>query len=204
MRSASTCARAPGSPEGSILQAMTEALPRPRPTFVLASALPPEEVRRAVATFLKANERIKGMALLERIEMSFVRKEQHLWSPQLIVDVEKGDQGSTLRARFGPHPHVWTMYMAIYFVLGILALLAISYGYSQDRVGESPTALYALPVLALLAALTYGVPFIGQGLGFDQMYQLRNKLCELAAAHELDEPSPVRAPAKGTPDDAQG
>lgn len=163
---------------------MSETLPKPRPTFELTTSLSPEEIARRVGQFLRTNDRIKGIALVNRLELAFARKEQHLWSPQVIVDVEPGPEGtSRLHSRFGPHPHVWTMYTAVYFVLGIFALLAMAYGYSQHTLGESPSALYALPVVLVLAALTYGVPFIGQGLGFGQMYQLRSTLEDLVEAH---------------------
>ncbi len=181
---------------------MSEALPRPRPTFELASSFTPEEVRRRVSSFLKTNERIKGLALPDRVELAFARKEQHLWSPQLIVDLAKDGQGCRLSARFGPHPHVWTMYTAVYFILGIFGLLSGAYGYSQTTLGQPPTALWAIPGLVALAALTYGVPFIGQGLGFDQMYQLRNKLTELTEAHETDAPAPKKTVTAA--EDAEG
>lgn len=160
-------------------------LPKPRPTFVLASALPPEEVRRRVKSFLKENEHIKGVAFQERLELAFTGPEQHLWSPQLIVDYAHEGEGSRLTARFGPHPHVWTMYTGIYFVLGILGFLSTAYAYSQSTLHEAPTALWALPGLLVLAGLTYGAPFVGQGLGFEQMYALRSKLVELTESEEV-------------------
>jgi hypothetical protein len=175
---------------------MSEVLPKPRPTFELTSSLPPEEIARRVGHFLRSNERIKGIALVNRLELAFARKEQHLWSPQVIVDVESGPEGSSrLHSRFGPHPHVWTMYTAVYFVLGIFGLLAMAYGYSQHTLGESPSALYVLPLLTVLAALTYGVPFIGQGLGFGQMYQLRSTLEDLVEAHPNADEEGSKAPS---------
>ena len=172
-------------------------LPRPRPTFVLRSSEEPQAIRTRVAAFLHNDEHIRGLVHGNRLEFAFVAREQHLWSPQLIVDLSAApDGGGTfLRARFGPHPDVWMTYTAVYFILGFLAVLAASFGAAQAMMKASPTALWALPILAVLTALTYGVPFIGQGLGFEQMYLLRAKLAELSDGVEAADEPPASAEA---------
>ena len=161
-------------------------LPKPRPTFALRSPLAPDPLKERVKSFILGNERIKGIVLPGRLELHFSGNEQHLWSPQLIIDLKADGPGTRLDARFGPHPHVWTMYTGIYLILGILATLSCAFGYSQHLAEQSPTALWLLPVLLILTGLTYGAPFVGQGLSFEQMFALRTKLMELAEATELD------------------
>lgn len=155
-------------------------VPRPRPRFELESDHPPEEILRRMKAFLAGNDRIKGAALVDRLEIAYVRGEQHFWSPQLIVNVSRAGGGSHLAARFGPHPHVWGMCMAIYLVLAFLSLIAAAYGVSQWMVHEKPTALLAIPCALVAAGLLFGASFIGQGLGFEQMYELRATLTRIS------------------------
>jgi hypothetical protein len=162
-------------------------LPRARPRYEFESDLPPERIVQDVRAFFRENDRIKGLALPHRIEMAFSGDEQHLWSPQLIADLHVEGSKTRLSVRFGPHPHVWGMYMAGYFILGTLTLIASSYGFSQLTLGQSPTALFVLPVLTVLLGLLYGASFVGQGLGFDQMVRLRDALQRLAGTREVEE-----------------
>lgn len=155
-------------------------VPRPRPRFELDSELSPEELLRRMKKFLAVNDRIKGAALVDRLEIAYVRGEQHFWSPQLIVNVSRAGAGSHLAARFGPHPHVWGMCVAIYLVLAFLSLIASAYGASQWMVHEPPTAFLAVPGALLAAGLLFGASFIGQGLGFEQMYELRATLTRIS------------------------
>ena len=160
--------------------------PRPRPRYEFESDATPEAIIEAVRGFFRSNEQIKGLALPHRIEMAFTSEEQHLWSPQLIADVRIEGEKTRLSVRFGPHPHVWGMYLAGHFVLGTLALIALCYGFAQLTLGESPTALLVLPAALVLLGLLYGASFVGQGLGFDQMVRLRDTLQRLAATREVE------------------
>jgi hypothetical protein len=135
--------------------------------------------------FFKGTKRMRGVALPDRIELGWANEDLRFWSPQLVVDVEKDDGGGArLHARFGPDPYVWGMYVLSYIALTFLTLVAIAYGISQLTLGRTPTGLYFAPGGAVLAGLVYGASFVGQGLGSDQMYQLRATLTELTEAHD--------------------
>lgn len=164
---------------------MTEHLPRPRPRFELESELAPEEIVRRLRAYLAKNDHLRGVALPNRLELCCCRERQHLWSPQLVVDLAPREGGAKLEARFGPHPHVWGMFTAIYFALLIVSLLAGAFGYAQWSIGQPPVALWALPAALVLAGLTFGASFIGQGLGFEQMYELRATLTDIVEGSEV-------------------
>jgi hypothetical protein len=161
-------------------------LPRARPRYEFESDLAPERIVEEVRAFFRSNDLIKGLALPHRIEMAYSGDEQHIWSPQLIADLHVEGSKTRLSVRFGPHPHVWGMYVGGYFILGTLGLLALSYGFSQLTIGQSATAFLAVPVLLLLLGLLYGASFVGQGLGFDQMVRLRDALQRLAVTREVE------------------
>ena len=159
--------------------------PRPsrRPSFELRSKLPPEELARRLREHLKTTSSIRGLALKERIELSIAGDDLRFWSPQLVAEMTPDEDGGALvHGRFGPDPYVWALYLLSYGALSVLALLALCFGIAQWSIGQTPTALYATLVLAVLAGLVFGVSFIGQGLGAEQMYLLRSTLASIAEA----------------------
>lgn len=97
-----------------------------------------------------------------------------VWSPALYVHVDpQGDGGWQLTGRFSPSSPVWTAFVAIYLALACVAIGAACYGGAQIILGEPPWAFVGVPVALLLAGFTYGAAFIGQGLGSEDMYELR-------------------------------
>jgi hypothetical protein len=161
--------------------------PRPsrRPRFEVHSKHAPEEVARRVREHLKNATGLRGLALKDRIELGIAGDDLRFWSPQLVAEVvADGEGGAHLRARFGPDPYIWAMYLLAYAALVLVTLLALCFGVAQWSMGNAPTALFAAPGAAVLAGLVYGVSFVGQGLGSDQMYVLRSTLTKLAEADE--------------------
>jgi uncharacterized integral membrane protein len=92
----------------------------------------------------------------------------------LNLEVEDEPDGSVIRGRFSPHPHVWTMFMAVYILLAIIALGGLSYGMVQYTLGQSPWSLLIAPAAVALFGFVYGATLIGQGLGAEQMYTMRS------------------------------
>lgn len=136
--------------------------------------------------FLKTSQRIRGLALKDRIELAITGEELRFWSPQLSADVAADEEGGALlTARFGPDPYVWAMYLLAYGALVVTTLIAACWGASQWILGQPPTALLVAPGAAALAGLVYGVSFVGQGLGSEQMYMLRATLTELTEGDEV-------------------
>ena len=161
--------------------------PRPRPRFELERAEPPAVLLpRMKAAIDRHQEHVQGMVVPpHRVELRVPDDQRKAWSPQLTVDVTPTDTGgSQIRARFGPDPHIWTLYVALYALAVFGAFVCLAFGVSQWVAGQSPWALYLTPLAAVLAGLVYGAAFVGQGLGLGQMYALRTFLDEA-----LDEPT---------------
>lgn len=98
---------------------------------------------------------------------------RHFWSPYLNLEIEDEPDGSVVRGRFSPHPHVWTLFMAVYILLGIAFLAGIVWGFVQLTLGEPPWGAIVAPAAFALFAFVYGATLIGQGLGAEQMYTMR-------------------------------
>lgn len=169
-----------------------EPLPRPRPRFELRCARPPAAVLDAIRRALSEADSLRGLVIPpSRVELTVPHAERHLWSPQLTVDVTPDGEGSRIRARFGPDPHIWTLYVALYSLSVVFALGCLMVGVSQWVAGQSPWALYLTPLALVLAGLVYGASFVGQGLGSEQMYRLRSwleaRVAELDAAPRVED-----------------
>jgi len=177
---------------------MTAPRPSPRPRFELTTKLSPDEITARMRAFFRGTRRMRGVALDGRIELGWANEELRFWSPQLVVEVEEdGAGGARLHARFGPDPYVWGMYVLSYIALAFLTLVAIAWGIAELTLGRTPTGLYAAPGGGALAALVYGASFVGQGLGSDQMYQLRATLTEVTEAQDQEHEPAV---ASGAPE----
>jgi hypothetical protein len=142
------------------------------------------EISQRVRGFLHKSKRLRGVALPERVELSWAHEELRFWSPQLVVEMSAEGEGTRLRAKFGPDPYVWGMYVLGTIGLTVLTCLSLAFGVSQLIVHTTPIGLYVSPLGAVLAALVYGASYVGQGLGSEQMYMLRATLAELAEVHD--------------------
>lgn len=160
---------------------------RVRPRFELQSALSPEAIGARMKQRLDEPEhRVRGLVLTGRIELTVHPDDQHLWSPQLTVDVRELEDGSRLSARFGPHAHVWTMYVALYAAVICFTLAGLVGGSAQLTLGRSPWAFWGAGIGALLAGMIWLLAFVGQGFGAEQMYALRAFLEKSTEASEVE------------------
>lgn len=165
-----------------------------RPRFRVSVKGDAEAARRRVQRAVEADDSIRGGRVGQRLELTVPDEERHYWSPHLSVVIEDGGDGDAVaEGRFGPHPHVWTMFIALYAHVAFLAIGGAMYGASQWILRQDLWALWGVPIAAGLAVLVYLSAFYGQGLGRDQMYRLRSFVEDALAAED-----------EGPPTDAQG
>ncbi len=156
-----------------------------RPRFEIALDHPADEVWEAIeAAIASPDARCTGWVQEGAGELHVRREDEHFFSPMLCMCSDDSVEGTVLRGRFGPHPHVWMLFMAIYFICGAIAVGGSMYGISQWMMGAEPWALWFTPAGIGLAAFVYGAAFIGQGLGAEQMHWLMSVVDD--ARHKLD------------------
>jgi len=148
--------------------------PRMRPRFEVELSPAQREVLGIMRTRLGEGEcPCRGVILEDQAEIRVRLEDEHFWSPVLSLRRRNEDGRQLLRGRFGPHPHVWTGFMAVYGVLGMIAIAGLMYGISQWMLGWTPWALGIAPLAVVIGGFVFGAAFIGQGLGSEQMYVLR-------------------------------
>jgi hypothetical protein len=128
---------------------------------------------------------LRGQVFRKHAVVEMRSTDRTFWSPYLNLEVEDEPDGSVIRGRFSPHPNVWTMFMAVYILLAIVALGGLSYGMVQYTLGEAPWALLIAPGAVALFGFVYGATLIGQGLGAEQMHTMRS-LVDRACVDALD------------------
>ena len=166
---------------------MAATRPSPRPRFDLRTRHAPAEVRARVHSLIQGSPRMRGIAFEHRLEIAIDGPEHHFWSPQLVATISPAEGGALLRARFGPDPYVWALYLLVYGAPTVVTLFAALFGGVQWSLGQTPTAFFVAPVAAVLAALAYGASFVGQGLASEHMYFLRASLTEAIEGEEASE-----------------
>ena len=164
-----------------------------RPRFELQLPVTREAWLDALRSALENDhESLRGQVFRKHAVVQIRDRDRTFWSPYLNLEVEDEPDGSVIRGRFSPHPNVWTMFMAVYILLAIVALGGLSYGMVQYTLGQSPWSLLIAPAAVALFGFVYGATLIGQGLGAEQMYIMRS-LIDHACVDALDARADVDA-----------
>lgn len=150
--------------------------PRARPRFALELAVTPEAVVERVRLALGlAHARVTGSVFRRTLLLTVRDEDRHFWSPHLDVQLDELPNGKTrLSAVFAPHPQIWTSFVAVQLLLGLLSIGAAVWLTSSLMLGRELLA----PALTLAAMLfgggfAFGAAYVGQGFGSEQMYELR-------------------------------
>lgn len=149
---------------------------RIRPRFTLLTNYTPEELFGMIKKHL---EESKTNCYAESLHKSFIvlkinKEEQHFWSPQLTLSIDKSEEGSSIRGLYTPKPTIWSMFIFFYTGIGVCILFGGLYGLARLSLNLEAPVLWAVPALLLLALLLYIVAQIGQKLGAQQMFNLHH------------------------------
>jgi hypothetical protein len=149
--------------------------PRARPRFTLELALSPEAVCERVRSRLEAcGGKVTGSVLRRTLLLTVRPEDTHFWSPHLDVQLEATEGGTRLYAVFAPHPQIWTSFVAVQLLFGLLSIGGAVWVTSMLMLGRPPfVALGALGAMLFGGGFAYGAAYVGQGIGSEQMYELR-------------------------------
>lgn len=101
-------------------------------------------------------------------------EENHFWSPQLHIEIEKIEENSSIvKGLFGPKPQVWIFFMFIHFAMavafiGFSIIAYVKYTLKSDY-KIALTLTVALPILWIMM---YFLGRIGKRKGRKQMEEL--------------------------------
>lgn len=119
---------------------------------------------------------IKGKIVDHHIILDIVGEAAHYWSPQLNfrIEADEEDQSqSVVSGLIGPKPNVWTLFVFLYFLIGIIGFFLSSYGISKWMLDQYSPLIWAFPVALLFALTAYKAGKYGEQLGADQIEMLK-------------------------------
>ena len=101
---------------------------RMRPRFQYVVPCPPEQALSSFQLRLQQPDcPYTGRIIQNRhIILRITPEERHYWSPVLAVDAHPHSDGTLLRGYFGPHPNVWSLFVALYAGTAFATLLAFA------------------------------------------------------------------------------
>lgn len=68
-------------------------------------------------------------------------REQHYWSTQLAVTLEKRENGTHIRGLYGPKPLVWTMLIFFYAIIGFASIVVTIMGFGMQSLNKETIIL---------------------------------------------------------------
>ena len=174
--------------------------PRMRPTFEIPMKVDGSRTFARLESRLargraRGGGQVVGQVVGRHAYLQCPPDRQSLLSPHLNLDLRERDGGVVLSGRFSPRPNVWTGFMALYGVLGLVGIGGLMLGWAQLSVKEYPWGFWLAPAAAALFAFVYGAAVIGQGLTQEEMYTLRNFVDRAVAGDERGDPQWEEDPA---------
>jgi hypothetical protein len=149
--------------------------PRARPRFTLQVPHAPDVITERVRKHLAAEPRVTGAVSRRTVTLRVREEDTHFWSPHLDIQLQEDDAGGTqLSAMFAPHPSIWSTFVAIQALFALLSVGAGVWVASALTLAQSITVpLITLGVMLFGGGFAYGAAYVGQGIGSEQMYELR-------------------------------
>ena len=131
---------------------------------------------------------ITGKTVGHHVILDIVGEEVHYWSPQLNFRVEDDEDApgrAIVAGLIGPRPAVWTLFMFVYFSIGVIGFFLTSYGISRYMVEDSSLAIYGLPLAAIIMLTAYQAGRFGERLGSDQVDMLKQFVREAVGPDQI-------------------
>jgi len=114
------------------------------------------------------------------ISINVKQDENHWWSPEMTLRIEKDERGSRVFEVIGPNPSMFTLAM-FFVILGSVGFIAsILWALSQMSVGDSSLFAWGANFASgVVIVATFGVLAIGRIKAADQVSSLRQFISDI-------------------------
>ena len=151
---------------------------RSRPRFKIFTEISRDEYAIYLKRFLKERSLEFEGNVNREVAIITVRSEQNnYWNHCLSLrpETDPEENKSVIREIFGPTSSVWTFFMFLNFIFGIMWMVAITIWYVEKQIksNDFPWALTFSIIMLVCLALTFAAARIGKWKGKKQMQQLR-------------------------------
>lgn len=151
---------------------------RSRPRFKIFTELSKDNYTQHLKKFLvEKSEEFSGNINSEAAIICVKNEEDPYWKPCLALRTEfdPEEDKTVIRGVFGPTSAVWTFFMFLYFILGILWMVVITLWFVEKQIksNDFPWALSVSFVMLGLLFTTYIIARLGQLKARKEMQKLR-------------------------------
>ncbi len=106
-------------------------------------------------------------------------EEEHFWSPQMHVEIEKEENKTVVKGVLGPKPKVWTFFMFLHFAVAVAFFVFFVIFYSKWSLKMNYTfAMVMCIIMPIVWIVLYFVGQLGKKFGYNQMVELHDFLME--------------------------
>lgn len=151
---------------------------RSRPRFKISTTISREEYIISLKNFLKEQHTQFEGNINKEISIITVRSPHNdYWKPclSLRTEIDAEENKTVIRGIFGPTSAVWTFFMFLNFIFGIMWMASITIWYVEQQIKsrEFPWAFAFSVAMLVCLALTFAAARLGRWKSKKQMQQLR-------------------------------
>lgn len=107
------------------------------------------------------------------------KTEEHFWSPQLHVEIEREEDFTIVKGILGPKPKIWTFFIFLHFAVAVAFFVFFVLFYSKWSLEQEYT-IYMILCLSMpvVWVALYFFGQLGKKFGYDQMVGLHQLLLD--------------------------
>ena len=146
-----------------------------KPRFVFEHQEPKDAIlKKFKETFELTSSKFQGKVVGNHIVIDVTKKDEHFWSPQLQIEIEKNeDNTSMIKGLFGPKPQLWTLFMFIHFGVALAFAVFATMLYTRFSLDQDYTFPLVMTItMPVLWILFYLFGRLGKKKGYGQMTEL--------------------------------
>lgn len=150
---------------------------RLKPRFKISTDLEIADcVHNLKALLAHENKKFQGNINQEVATIWVQTEHNSYWKPYLSLRIEKEGNTTAIRGIFGPSVAVWTFFMFLYFIFGILFMVFITLWLVSEQIGskEFSWAIYLAIISFVCLVLSIMATKIGQQKAQKEMELLKD------------------------------
>ena len=124
--------------------------------------------------FQLKSTKFRGKVVGDHVIIDIAKENEHLWSPQLQLELEEVSKNQTLvKGLFGPKPQLWTLFMFIHFGVALAFAVFATIFYTDWSLGQDYTfSLFMVVAMPILWISFYFFGRWGKKKGHQQIVEL--------------------------------
>lgn len=150
-----------------------------QPRFKIEVGQNVEQVLNKIKRNLESgNCKFRSKIVLHHVIIDVPLAEEHYWSPQMHLEVEKDENGNTIvKGVLGPKPKVWTFFIFLHFAVAITFFVFFVMFYTKWSLEQDyKFSMIMFMIMPIIWILLYFTGQFGKKLGYEQMVELHDFL----------------------------